>query len=146
MMPLYTLHLLAFPLGILAARMIAAKKIQSFAVPRLSYYPTLVIFASGIAYFALYSGVGKAPWIAQGISILTMLLIFALFLIKRFEIRFFYLFGIFSFEIYLLHWPILYRYDVFFKFLPASLALTLYLAFFLCLGWVLQKIIKSLTS
>jgi peptidoglycan/LPS O-acetylase OafA/YrhL len=90
-------------------------------------------------YTAYYSGVGD-PDKAWIISIVTMSAIVALFIIKRAEFRLFSLFGLYSYEIYLLHWPIMYRYDIFYKRFPAGIATALYLVLFVILAWILHKL------
>jgi peptidoglycan/LPS O-acetylase OafA/YrhL len=52
--------------------------------------------------------------------------------------------GIYSFEIYLLHWPLLSRYNFLFKFLPAGLATFLYLPILLGLAYLMNKLIDKL--
>jgi len=99
---------------------------------------SLVLIAA-IFYLTGHAGIGDKPIIEELISNLTCLLIIALVLIKRIEIKTFYLLGIFSYEIYIFHWPLMYRYDFLFKFLPAWLALALYFVVFIALGWVLKK-------
>ena len=49
------------------------------------------------------------------------------------------LWGIYSYEIYLLHWPLMYRFDFVYKILPPALATCLYLFIFIGLGMVLQR-------
>jgi peptidoglycan/LPS O-acetylase OafA/YrhL len=66
------------------------------------------------------------------------------FSLKRIEFKFLYVFGVFSFETYLLHWPLMSRYDVFFHYLPAWLAPLLWLPAFIVIGWLLQKITTPL--
>lgn len=136
--PLYKTHLLAFPLGILAAYFTHLAK--PIVIPHPYYVPVLSILAAAIGYFAIHSEVGSAYWLAGLGSICTMLLVLAFFVFKRFEIRLLTVFGVFSFEIYLFHWPLLYRYDIFFKYLPASVALVLYLGLFIALAFVLRFI------
>lgn len=141
---LYEVHFLAFPLGMLAAWYAQGRK-NLIRIPSAALnYALLVILAAVVAYFSIYSEVGKNHWLAELGSVFTAALILAFFIIKKFEIRFFYLFGIHSFEMYLLHWPILYRYDFLFKFLPAWLALALYLIFFAALGWALQQLVRRI--
>ncbi len=139
-MPLYSIHFLAFPLGVVAAWFAEGKESVRVVINDYLYYPVVITLMGAIGYFAIYSGVGKAPWVAQGISILTVLLVVALFIVNRYEIGLFSLYGLLSFEVYLLHWPIMFRYDIFFQFLPASLALTAYLALFIGLGWILHYV------
>lgn len=145
-LPLYQIHLMAFPLGLVGAALVRhTKRLPDIRLTVLNY-AVLATLALGIAYFAYNSGVGKNHWIAEGISILTLFLVLAFFVLKRLEVRLFSLFGAVSFEIYLLHWPILYRYDILFKYLPAGIAMLAYLALFLALGWGLQKIIKTIDT
>lgn len=146
MLPLYEVHLLAFPLGIAAAALVRNTKRLPEIRPRVLYYSILATLAFTVAYFAINSGVGKDHWAAEGISILTMFLILAFFVLKHFEVCIFSLFGAVSFEIYLLHWPILYRYDILFKYLPAGIAMLLYLVLFLAIGWGLQKVIQRIDT
>ena len=97
-----------------------------------------------IGYFAVNSGVDGSILTEQLISMLTVLLIVAFFIIKKFRISLLSLFGLVSFEIYLLHWPLISRYDFLYNNLPAWLATALYLVIFVVLGWLLKSIISSL--
>ncbi len=152
MLRLYEVHLLAFPLGIIVAGLISQK--DSFKLSILSkrfraiiYYLSLAVLITIAIYTAYHSGVGESPRTEELTSLITMAAILGIFLLKKIEFKLFYIFGIFSYEIYLLHWPILSRYDIFFRFLPAWLALSLYLLLFLGLAWLLQqrgKISKAL--
>ncbi len=109
---------------------------------RPAYYAALTALLLLIGYTAYYSGVGAEPFKEQAISLITMSAIIILFIIKKIEIRLFYIFGLYSYEIYLFHWPIMSRYDLLFRHVPGWLAITLYLGFFLCLAWALKKLNK----
>jgi peptidoglycan/LPS O-acetylase OafA/YrhL len=149
---LYKIHSLAFPLGVLAAwafstavanrarQYLAAKScVDSLFAGAFRY---LFIFALivTIGYLAVHSGVGQSPHKEQFLSLCTMALIILLFAIKRIEFRFLSLFGLFSYEIYLLHWPLLSRYDIFYRHLNAALATFMWLGVFMMLGWFLSTI------
>jgi peptidoglycan/LPS O-acetylase OafA/YrhL len=108
-------------------------------IKTVGYYALVLILLLAIAYTSYYSGVGKSVNIRQLISIITALSFVFLFLTKNVRIKIFNLFGLYSYEIYLLHWPILYKYDIFFKFFPGWLAMVLYLILFVLLGWLLKK-------
>jgi membrane-bound acyltransferase YfiQ involved in biofilm formation len=93
-----------------------------------------------ISYTAYHSNIGSNYWLEQATSLLTCGAIIILFLISKFENRLFYLFGIYSYETYLIHWPIMSRFDIFYHFLPAWLATLAYLGLFIMIGWLIQKI------
>ncbi len=137
---LYEIHLIAFPLGIVLATYLYARKTPFPRAPLLIHSALFGALIMSISYLAIHSGVGKEPWIAQIVSIITMLLVVILFAIKRFEVRLLSLMGAYSFEIYLLHWPILSRYDIFFSWLPAWIALALYFPLILGLAYLLYRI------
>ncbi len=94
----------------------------------------LAVVFGHIGYFATHSGVNKGPWKEQSINIVILASLLTLFSLKKFNIGFFAFFGTYSYEIYLLYWPILSRYDWFFHTLPAWSALLLYLLFFIALA------------
>lgn len=143
---LYRVHMYAFPLGILAAYTVAQypkllhqgktlyRKYQQFV-----FLPLMFILAFGIAYFAVHSNVGGPAYLEENTSLFTMLLILLFFLMKKRESKLFSLFGLYSYEIYLFHWPLMYRYDFLFAHLPAGIANALYLGIFLLLARVLQE-------
>lgn len=144
---IYKLHTLAFPLGILFAFFYLNEK--SFFTKTLIFLKSanfilkiffLIILSILIYYFSINAGVGQGVRIEQKIAVLNTLLIILWFFIKNFQFKLLNLFGIFSYEIYLLHWPILFRYDYLFKTLPAWLATITYLIIFLLLAYLLQKL------
>ncbi len=151
-MKLYKTHFAAFPLGVLFAVLINDQNLshikswlkQIFLLSNLKYL-LIIIFAVAFGYFSINSGVGESKNIEQTISLITMFCIVFLFVAKNFEIKLFSLYGIYSYEIYLIHWPILSRYDYFYKYLPAWFATLIYLALFLGLGFLLQQLTKRLT-
>ncbi len=110
---------------------------------RTAYYFILIALLFLIGYTAYYSGVGDSPGKEQAISLLTMGAIILFFMMKKFEIKIFCLFGVYAYEIYLIHWPLVSRYDLFFKLFPGWLALTLYLGLFLILAYFLRKFLDQ---
>ncbi len=156
-MRLYKIHLLAFPLGVLLAGLYFQRhkldrlvKIVREVVHHqrpsriISYYILAGILLLVFAYTAYHSNVDAKPLKEQLTSLLTLLAILVIFLIKKFDIKLFSLFGFYSYEIYLLHWPILYRYDLFYKYTPAWLATVLYLVLFIILAYLLKKLVNLL--
>jgi peptidoglycan/LPS O-acetylase OafA/YrhL len=163
-MRLYQVHILAFPLGMLVAWVFTLKRVQ-LGVPRIikivhqaylerteiqarrSLYVVAVLLLSVlIGFSAVHSFVDEQPLLEQLSSLLTMFLIIALFIVKRFEVGLFALFGYVSFEVYLLHWPLLNRYDVLYSHLPAWLATILYFALFLLLGSLLHALVGKINN
>ena len=146
---LYELHYLAFPLGIMFAGIISRLPEAQLAVKnwlenkeRRVMAGRIAVFASflyGAMYFSLNSGVGADKYIAHTISLLTAGLYVGVFLVKKTEWKLFTLFGLYSYEIYLLHWPLAYRYDFLFKYLPVGLATAIYLALLLGLAYLINK-------
>lgn len=158
---LYQLHLIAFPLGVAFGLLVSGKsgqylqkilsplkKIQSTSfIPKvlvqiILLIPLLLIFG----YTSLHSGVGQGSAIEQRTSLLTMTALIAVFALKRVRFALLELFGVYSYEIYLLHWPIVYRYDFLYKFLPAGVATILYLGIFLGLGYLLKLLVDKLLT
>ena len=155
----YRLHFVAFPLGILAGWLfyglntntnklcIWLKNLWSKKyLPAIGRYLLIFFLIFFIGYVSYYFGGQRDPNINQLVSIITMLAIIFLFLLKKIEFRLLQLFGIYSYEIYLLHWPILYRYDFIYKYFPAWLATIFYLIFFIGIGWLLKKISAFILS
>lgn len=157
---LYELHYAAFPLGVAFASLIhKSQAITDFVTAKIKiskalqhllkflYYPAYVALMIGllfvIGYTANYSGVGLGPAVIQRISLTTMGAILLFFMLKKFESRLLYIFGFYSYEIYLLHWPLMARYDLFFRWLPGWLAMMLYLILLLILGWGMRKIVDQ---
>ena len=114
-------------------------RIESKHIKSMVRYFFMAILGLIVLYTSYYSGVGdiNKVWI---ISIVTMSAIVALFIVKRVEFRLFSLFGLYSYEIYLIHWPLMYRYDFFYKYFPAWLATILYLILFVVLSYLLDKL------
>ncbi|MDP2812670.1 MAG: acyltransferase [bacterium] len=150
---LYKVHLLAFPLGLLLGGLYfkrsalnklikIVKDILHKTSPSriISYYIFFFTLLLVVGYTAYHSNVDTEPLKEQLTSLLTLLAILIVFLIKKFDLKLFSLFGWYSYEIYLLHWPILYRYDLFYKYLPAWLATILYLILFIILSWLLKRV------
>jgi peptidoglycan/LPS O-acetylase OafA/YrhL len=83
-------------------------------------------------------------FIGQTVSLATLGALLVLFALKRHESRLLHLFGVYSYETYLLHWPLMSRYDVFYHTLPAWIATIAWLAAFIGLGWMLRKVLDPI--
>ncbi len=154
-------HIIAFPLGILIAwfanqnnskiklffhNFIEKMKHSSILFKKIFYYSFMILLISFISYFAYHSGVGKGIILEQLTSIVTTIAILILFFFKKIESKLLYIFGIYSYELYLLHWPIMYRYDIFYKNFPGWFATILYLVLFMGIGFILKNISEKIVK
>jgi peptidoglycan/LPS O-acetylase OafA/YrhL len=145
---MYKIHIIAFPLGVLAAWGVAKLKSPEILEKlahgwrAIGYYAVMLGLLALFIYANYDSGIGN-PVKEQWMSIVAIIAISLVFVLKKIEFRLFYWFGLYSYEIYLFHWPIMYHYDFLYRFLPVWLATILYLVFFLGLGWVISKLIGA---
>jgi len=144
---LYQVHMLAFPLGVLTARYIhTLKKLLSshkkvYAHYERFIYPAVLFgLTILIGYLSLHANIGERAYIEETTSVGILFFIILLFMLKKRESKLLSVFGFFSYEIYLFHWPLLYHYDFIYIHLPASLATLLYLGIFLALAVILKKL------
>ncbi len=148
-MHLYKLHIIAFPFGVFIASLVFKYKDNLKEIlekteylklfKKIIYWCFVGLLIWIISYTAYHSNVGSNYWLEQATSILTCGAIIILFLISKFENRLLYLFGIYSYEIYLIHWPTMSRFDIFYQYLPAWLATLAYLGLFIAISWFIQK-------
>lgn len=150
---LYRVHIIAFPLGILWGSFLFGREelIQSKISSlknilkkeiffRIFYWAVIIISLAIFVYTAYYSNVGQEPWREEMTSLITVAVLTLLAMMKRVDFRLFYLFGFYSYEIYLLHMPILARYDFFFLHFSAWLATISHLVLVLIFSWGLSKL------
>ncbi len=159
---LHRLHTNAFSLGMLVAWWINAnpskvKTLEWFrnhsgGIGRYTIVGAALFFAG---YMACHNTAGNWPrfadlldsagfdpgfFVGQCTSLLTMAALIVFFSMKKFDNKFLYVYGVYSYETYLLHWPLMSRYDIFFQYLPAWAATILWITVFIGVGWLLQKI------
>ena len=159
---LHRLHTNAFSLGIFLAwwmntnpskvKTLEWFRNQSSGMGRYIIVFTALIFAG---YMACHSSAGNWPqladilksagfdpgfFIGQTTSLITMAALIVFFSLKKFDNKFLYIYGVYSYETYLLHWPLMSRYDIFFPYMPAWAATILWVIAFIGIGWLLQKI------
>ena len=111
-------------------------------INRPTYYIILIALLIFIGYMAYNSGVDGILEKEQKLSLITMSAIILFFILKKFDIRLFHLFGLYAYEIYLVHWPLMSRYDLFFKWFPGWIAVILYLGLFLIIALIINKILN----
>jgi peptidoglycan/LPS O-acetylase OafA/YrhL len=150
---LYSVHFVSFPLGVFFALLIHDR---NFRLLRLHFKNIFLrsnlvlllvpLFLAVFAYTSINSGVGLEKEIEQTISLITMFSIIFVFIAKNIQFKLLHFFGKYSYEIYLLHWPLLARYDIWYQILPASVATLIYLGEFILLAYLLKKIMGRIFS
>lgn len=144
---LYKLHFMSFPLGVFFAGLtrsedlIPAKSaLKNFFHRFKLTYIFAPVFLLIFFQTSLNSGVGLGKLIEQTTSLVTMFSIIFLFLMSSFRFGLFGLFGKYSYEIYLIHWPILSKYGFLYSYFAPSLATYFYMAIFTGVGVLMQKL------
>ncbi len=150
---LYDIHYLAFPLGIAAALLKQKGSLWESSVQlvrkvqpnfrQIAYYLGLSTLIFIFGYSAIHSAVGTVDD-EQYRSLITMFSLVVIFLIKPVQSTFLNLLGEYSYEIYLIHWPLMSRYDIFYKVFPAGIATIIYLGVLLALSWGLRQLVNRL--
>jgi peptidoglycan/LPS O-acetylase OafA/YrhL len=106
----------------------------------------MAVLAYVIYYTAIHSGIGQNLKIEQLLSMVTTLSFVALFLLKRYKSEFLVTLGIYSYEIYLVQWPLMYRYDFIYKHFSAGIATLIYLFVLILIGIILNRVAKKIGS
>lgn len=165
------MHTDAFSLGILLAWLLRNTQDSSSSLAMrltkfraefsgLGRYGFLMVLTVIAAYMAASGNTDNWPFLAQTLrntglisdthfigqttSLVSMAALIIVFILKKLDIRLLGLFGNYSYEIYLLHWPLMARYDVFFHHLPPWLATVCWLLALLAVSWGLQRITQPL--
>ena len=148
---LYKLHFISFPLGVFFAQVIYHENLTPLKAVAKHFYSkfnlslfSIPFFAAVFYYTSFNSGVGLSKTIEQTISLITTLSAVFLFMVINLKFKLFTLFGKYSYEIYLIHWPILVKYGFLYLYMPAFLATLIYLVIFLLLGLLMKQIQEKL--
>ncbi len=151
---LYKLHLFAFPFGILFAYVFNNKhalelknkiKIMKFGAHKVTLLRFLLIFLLTIifAYTSINSDVGEKIISEALMSMITMASLVSIILLMKIQSNLLIILGKYSYEIYLIQWPLMYRYDLFYKYTPPFLGTLLYIAVFLLIGFIMKIVIRK---
>ena len=163
---LHRLHTVAFSLGIIFAWLLfETKDKENKLVKVLKHfrneskfmpYVVIALMLAVVVYMSLHTTanhwptltaiLGKGYFVDQLTSIIIMFAFIIIFSLKRFDNKFLSIYGLYSFEVYLIHWPLMGRYDVFFDILPAWAAVVAWMVTFILVSWLLQKIISPIGS
>ncbi len=149
---LYRFHFVAFPVGMALGAMINQPPVLITKLIQLlkpyfqkKYLATicswaLIAMASYVFIYMYYHPTYGQSWKREVVaSLITAGSIMIIFLFKKINFKILYWFGLFSFEIYLLHWPLLYRYNFLYGKIPAGITTVLYLALFLGVGYLFNR-------
>ena len=161
---LHRLHTFAFSLGIVFAWLLfETKDKENKLVKTLKKFrnesilmPCVVVVAmlAIVGYMSLHTTsshwptltaiLGKGFFVDQLTSLIIMFAFIVMFSLKKFDNKFLSIYGLYSFEVYLIHWPLIGRYDIFFNILPAWAAVVAWIISFIVISWLLQKITTPL--
>lgn len=89
---------------------------------------------------------GKDFYVDQFTSIVIMIALMIIFSLKKFDNKFLAIYGVYSFEVYLIHWPLIGRFDPYFSILPSWAAVVAWMISFIILSILLQKIVKPISA
>lgn len=139
---LYRLHVLAFPLGMLAASLPwpAPSSIRPWLRMML-----FLLSAAIFTYVASHGHIGEGIRPEAQASFIGTMGLFVAFLTKPLESRLLNFFGTYSYELYLLHWPILLTDRWLFPHMPAAPALVLWLGLLSLASVGLQRATLTIT-
>lgn len=164
---LHALHVVAFPLGVFLAGEAKYQKKWNYLLHFLREKDITKmgsLFLFGILTFIGYliwkinaseivksvPGIWQfhqAEWLIEQLkSIILVLLFIIFFTFKPLISQFLSILGLFSYEIYLIHWPLISRYDIFFTSLPLWIATILWIFLLIILAWCINTGIKKLFS
>ncbi len=133
---LYRVHWMSFPLGIALAQFAAVHGPSIREYMKGWRRPVFfVVFSSIFAYILFNAAIGLPS--EQWVSLAAVVAGIFAFIALPLRSRFVGFVGAYSFEIYLLHWPLFYRYGFWFKFVPTWLGLIIGFGFlFLFSKWL----------
>ena len=165
---LHRLHTLAFPLGIVAAWLLmetkdkenklvtTLKNFRNNASNSMIHYVIIVVMLAIVVYMSLHTTanhwpkltalLGKGYFVDQFTSLVIMFAFIVIFSLKKFDNKFLSIYGHYSFEVYLIHWPLIGRYDIFFSYMPAWAAVLAWLVAFILISIVLQKMVTPVSA
>ena len=163
---LHRLHSVAFSIGILMAYFLAIKPnetnklvdaIKNFRDKSNAPKYILILFmAVVVAYVSQHASAKDWPilksilvenyLVEQLTSIIIMMAFIVIFVLKKVESKFLAIYGAFSYEVYLIHWPLIGRYDIFFDYLPSWAAVIVWMVVFILVSMILQKLVTPVSN
>lgn len=163
---LHRLHTVAFSMGIILAWFLQVKEgkknrfieyIKDFRdnSKDMKYIIIFIMFAV-VFYLSQRTGAGSWPaltailgqgfFVEQLMSIVIMLAFTIIFILKKVDSKFLTMYGVYSYEVYLIHWPLMAKYDIFFVYLPAWAAVIAWLVAFILVSMLLQRLVTPVSN
>ncbi|MFW2606935.1 acyltransferase family protein [Aliarcobacter butzleri] len=164
---LHRLHTLAFPMGIIAAWLLQAKEgqenkfvtfIKEFRLKKVGLVRYLIIALMFVIVYYVAQNTTANSWptltaifvksfyVEQLMSLVIMMAFIVIFVLKKVDNKFLAIYGVYSYEVYLIHWPLIGRYDFFFDYLPSWAAVICWLVAFILVSMLLNKIVKPISA
>jgi peptidoglycan/LPS O-acetylase OafA/YrhL len=112
--------------------------------PAFWRWPAVIILAFLAWQTAYHSGVGRGVCIEHAYALFTMICLISLSIFKKTKFALLEIIGVYSFEIYLIHWPLVSRYDVFYEILPPWLATLAFLSAVMILAVLFNRLWRLL--
>ena len=163
---LHRLHTVAFSMGIILAWLLQIKEgeknrfieyIKDFRdnSKDMKYIVIAIMFVI-VFYVSQRTGAGSWPtltailgqgfFVEQLMSIVIMLAFTVIFILKKVDSKFLTMYGVYSYEVYLIHWPLMAKYDIFFVYLPAWAAVIAWLVAFILVSMLLQRLVTPVSN
>ena len=163
---LHRLHTVAFSMGIILAWLLQVKEgeknrfieyIKDFRdnSKDMKYIVIAIMFVI-VFYVSQRTGAGSWPaltsilgqgfFVEQLMSIVIMLAFTIIFILKKIDSKFLTMYGVYSYEVYLIHWPLMAKYDIFFVYLPAWAAVIAWLVAFILVSMLLQRLVTPVSN
>ena len=79
-------------------------------------------------------------------SLVIMMAFIVIFVLKKVDNKFLAIYGVYSYEVYLIHWPLIGRYDIFFDYLPSWAAVIVWMVVFILVSMILQKLVTPVSN
>ena len=164
---LHRLHTLAFPMGIIAAWLLQVKEgeenkfvtfIKEFRLKKVGLLRYLIIALMFVVVYYVSQNTTANSWptvtaifvksfyVEQLMSLVIMMAFIVIFVLKKVDNKFLAIYGVYSYEVYLIHWPLMGRYDFFFDYLPSWAAVICWLVAFILVSMLLNKIVKPISA
>lgn len=149
---LHQLHTNAFPIGVLVSGILFNQtKLNYSFLKKKGLINTVSIFILFTVFSYIATNNMPIEWpmldmldefvITQSFNLIMMFTLVFIFLFKNFDIKFLSFLGAYSYEIYLIHWPLISRYDMFFEYFPAWVAVSLWIGILIVVAFLIKKIL-----